>query len=117
MDSLDESPNIEPDGDGPQNPTLRFLWGLGISLDVWLIAILSLVWLFVLAANYSFGYAALMVFLVFGIPFVVILFSDIGAALTFYKYSMEEIDPLAIKIFAWVYMIGFQIYWIYLLSK
>lgn len=117
VDNLEEIRDLENENDGPKNKVLRFFWGLGLPLDLWIIAILAVVWLLVLSSKFSAGYAAIMCLLVFGLPLIFILYADVFASMTYFKFQMEEVNPLAIKMFFWVYMIGFQLYWIYLLSK
>jgi hypothetical protein len=101
----------------PRNPLIRFFRGLGIPLDAWIIGLLVVVWLAVFSVAENAGVAAQKVFAGLGLPCVLILSSDVLSSIRFpgYGVGFDEIDPIAIKIFAWVYIFGAHVWFIYTL--
>lgn len=99
--------------DGPRNPVIRFIWGLGLPADLLLIIALTVFWFFLLVLTKPLSDAISWTLIGFGFPLILTLVSSVGATIGFLRIPMDEVDPLAIKIFAWVYMSGFQIWLIY----
>lgn len=102
---------------GPAHPVVRFFWGLGIPLDFWLVLAMLIIWLPVLTVVKSLTHALFLTTIGIGFPFLLIIASSELCTIPFLRVSLEEIDPIAIKIFAWVYLIGFQTWLVYWLAN
>lgn len=104
--------------DGPSNPVLRFFWGLGITLDVWILTLLTIVWFFVLCFAKSLLFAIVWTVIGFVIPLLLLLMAGplSGLTISFVLATMQEIDPVAMKVFVWVYVLVAQGWLIYQLT-
>jgi hypothetical protein len=87
-----------------------------VPLDIWVAISLWLVWLVVLTFAVSLSCGIAWTFMVFGLPLLLIWGSDTLSFVSFWRAPLQESGPGAFRIFAWAYMIGFQIWLIYWLT-
>lgn len=99
----------------PRNPVVRFFWGLGIPPDVWILALLATGWFFVFTVAEGALSSLGKVIVGLGFPFALILGPDVLASIRFPGYGspLDPIDPIAVKIFAWVWVMGAHVWFIY----
>lgn len=74
-------------------------------------------WFVLFAVAESAGVSARRVLAGLGFPFALILSSEVLSSVRFLGVGLpfDSIDPIAVKIFAWVYVIGAHIWFVYTL--
>jgi len=106
---LSQFPQEHPcETDEPRNPLGRFVWGLGIPLDIWIILVLGLLWFVIILFAKSLSLAFFWALIGFGLPLLIVLSSEYLSTISFVRVPLEDIDSIAVKLLAWIYMIGIQ---------